>query len=73
MGKNSPDYKKIFGIISGAMAVFGTIGFTALIIEGMYIKMSSAYFQLVWVSVGCMVLGVILVSIYKATKGDRLN
>jgi hypothetical protein len=71
VGKNSPDYKKVFGVVSGALAMFGTIGFAALIIEGFYTKITASYFQLVWLTVGCMLIGLVCVSVYQVTKGGR--
>ncbi len=68
VGKETPDYKKIFGVIAGALTIFGTLGFTALVILGMYGTLSNSMFQLVWLTVGCMVGGLIMVKIYGKTK-----
>ena len=71
VGKQDRDYKKIFGVIAGATTIFGTLGFTALVIEGFYTVTSPIFFDLVWITVGCMVGGLASVKIYRKMEGKN--
>ena len=68
VGKQDTDYKKIFGIFAALMTVFGTLGFTALIIQGFYGIQTPIYYNLVWITVGCMLGGLTMLRIYLWSK-----
>ena len=71
VGKQSPDYNKIFGIIAGVCTIFGTLGFTVLVILAMQRPLDNTMFQLVWLTVGCMVGGLIMVKVYQRKGGHE--
>lgn len=68
VGKQDPDYKRIFGITAAIITIFGTLGFTALIITGFYGIQPAIYYNLVWLTVSCMLGGLAMLRIYSWLK-----
>lgn len=53
----------IFKVIVGLLTIFGVLGFTASIVNLVYSHTVS--FDFIWLTVGCMVIGMILLGVLR--------
>lgn len=62
--------KNIFKIVAASLTIFGTFGFTALIVNIFYNPkiISQEYFDFIWITALSMVIGMILVKIVGAVQ-----